>query len=819
MNLYILKYNNYFNRLVKRENNLSSYLKYQVGDVIENVNFKPNDGVNTYQILNKQPTGLGDYLLAVEDNEIKSRWFIIESIRTRGGQYRLELRRDLVVDNYADIINAPCFIEKATLNNNDPLIYNKEDMSFNQIKTSETALKDETGCAWVVGYIPRDAFSTEKEIQGNVILDNTADITVSSLSNWEYYKYVGLGPTNDAYNSNYFNATPSNINYGAFVYRSSKGIVSYIGRGCNSNGISLSSETIAVNSDYTRIITGSKQFSLGLYEINTTGLNINSLATNLSPNPYETWCEHWQQNIATINQQAATYYGFNNAQATSNFLALNGKVLLDTSTDLYHRIVINKRSTNKTYQANAAGNLYSQLDTLLWRSNPNGAIDLVSGSGSTSTLDISGTANGNNYLVNFISVFYDISLEQIPQTAKVTIDSNRYHLEDQPYDMFCLPYSNDLKIYKDGTQILTANKSIAINMAIEVGADAGTGSIYDIQLLPYCPVRYMIKEDGTFDIGSAKVHYIKNASNENIGVILWATTSSFTLNITNPITVTDKKIENETDMYRLVSPNYNGQFEFSAAMNNGVDYFNVDCSYKPFNPYIHINPNFKGLYGQDFNDARGLICSGDFSLPQLSNAWANYELNNKNYNTIFERQIQNLQTNNKIQREKEQWGAGLGAVSGLLSGATSGALIGGPIGGVLGGLVGGASSALAGAEDIRLNDKLRNEAIDFARDQFNSQLGNIQAQPTSIAKTSALTYNNKIYPILEYYTCTDKEKQALKDKLKYNGMTVMAIGKIADYIRQTPSYIKGKIIRLENLHEDTNYLNEIANEINKGVFI
>ena len=183
MNLYILKYNNYFNRLVKRENNLSSYLKYQVGDVIENVNFKPNDGVNTYQILNKQPTGLGDYLLAVEDNEIKSRWFIIESTRTRGGQYRLTLRRDLVVDNYTDIINAPCFIEKATLNNDDPLIYNKEDMSFNQIKTSETPLKDETGCAWVVGYIPRDAFSTQKEIQGNVILDNTADITVSALAN------------------------------------------------------------------------------------------------------------------------------------------------------------------------------------------------------------------------------------------------------------------------------------------------------------------------------------------------------------------------------------------------------------------------------------------------------------------------------------------------------------------------------------------------------------------------------------------------------------------------------------------------------------
>lgn len=272
-------------------------------------------------------------------------------------------------------------------------------------------------------------------------------------------------------------------------------------------------------------------------------------------------------------------------------------------------------------------------------------------------------------------------------------------------------------------------------------------------------------------------------------------------------------------MYRLCSPNFNGQFEFSAAMNGGVNYFNVDCSYKPFNPYIHINPNFGGLYGEDFDDARGLICGGDFSLPQISNAWANYELNNKNYEKIFNREIENMETNRKIQRWQEGVGAATGALGSAVSGAAAGAMIGGPIGAAIGGIAGGLLSGAGGAADMALNEWSYNEALDYKRDMYGYQMGNIQALPSSLAKTSALTYNNKIFPILEYYTCTDEEKQALRDKIKYNGMTVGRIGIIVDFIRDEKTYIKGKLIRIENIDEDFHILNAIADEMNKGVFI
>jgi hypothetical protein len=170
----------------------------------------------------------------------------------------------------------------------------------------------------------------------------------------------------------------------------------------------------------------------------------------------------------------------------------------------------------------------------------------------------------------------------------------------------------------------------------------------------------------------------------------------------------------------------------------------------------------------------------------------------------------------------------VGAISGTISGALGGALAGSAVAPGVGTAVGAVSGAIAsgvgGIADYALNERLRNEAIDYTKDQFNYSLQNIQALPYTLSRVSAINIDNTIYPILEYYTCTDKEKEALINKLKYNGMTVMVIGKINEYaltgITNTgEQYIKGKIIRLEGLNEEYHLANQIVSEINKGVFI
>lgn len=782
--VYLLNYNNYYNRIVKKEDTLGAYLTQDyLLDTFENINFVPADGVDTTLVV-KHVGPNPDYLIVADGNDIESRWFVVESDIIRGGQYKLTLHRDVIVDSYDLVVNAPCFIEKATLSNNDPFIFNGEEMTFNQIKQSETLLKDETQSAWVVGYIPKDAFPDGATVTGDAILDDSADITVAGIENWEYYQYQNIdyvGQVTNHKTTGRVKVTLQNPYDNDVIYNKPFGV--------DKNGI-LSIPTEPSNQNP------------GLYC--TVGVDDGSKLIDAIKNGCP---QQWATGVGktTIAIGLREYKGGHSILDTSKFASLDGQILYDSSTKLYSRISVEKlqKTESVNITSSTIPSLYQYLNEKLTRT--------VSSQGKSYT--ISGEANANTYKSEFTYETYRIKLEQVPQqvTATISKPSARYHLEDQPYDMFAIPYSNDLEIYKNGTKLFNANKSIAVNIATQITAATGSANVYDVQLLPYCPVRYCILDDGTFDIKTAKVDYVQDKNKNNIGIILWATTSSFTFDIAKEIVSTNPKIENLTDKWRLCSPNFNGQFEFSVAMNDGVDYFNVDCTYKPFNPYIHVNPNFKRMYGQDFNDARGLICAGDFSLPQVTNAWADYQLNNKNYENIFNREIQNLQVQQKAQR--------IGDIASAVSGVFGGAAGGGLALGTGGAIAGAAISAIGGGLDIAINEKLRAEAMDYKRDMFGMQMGNIQALPSNITKTTAFTYNNKIFPILEYYTCTDEEKTALTNKLKYNGMTVGRIGKISDYLANAnDQYIKGRIIRIEGVSDDFHYYKAISDEIYKGAF-
>lgn len=256
----------------------------------------------------------------------------------------------------------------------------------------------------------------------------------------------------------------------------------------------------------------------------------------------------------------------------------------------------------------------------------------------------------------------------------------------------------------------------------------------------------------------------------------------------------------------------------------------AECTYKPWNPYIHVTPKLKGLYGTnytDIDDSRGLICGGDFSLPQLDSAWATYEMQNKNYNNIFVRQMENMDVNFDIAKQQSLMSAIAGTFTGGISGGVSGALAGskaGPYGAIAGAAIGGTvglgAGAIGGAIDYKNLERLQSENRSFATDMYNYNLQNIKAIPNSLTKSSALTFNTRIWPFVEHYECTQKEKDAFTDKLRYNGMTVMKIGKIADYkLPDELSYIKGQVIRLSTVNGESALASEIYNEINKGVYI
>lgn len=889
MNILFLKgFNNYFNRIVKKystltdyQSNSSSYLNYT------SINFNPNDGVATELIVGSTTqreleTGPGvpahgvplkwefngtpDYAVCYEMEGtpaiavIKYRWFVMEAQRTRNGQYRIALKRDVIADHLNEVLFAPCFIEKGNINNNgDPLLFNNENMTFNQIKQSELLLKDNTSCGWIIGYVSQD----KTRYPSSGYYESTSP--VATVESWSSVPQA----VRDLISSGPYQRPVPRIG-------SAWGVPA--GR-CYIGGVNWKFQNSPAKYQILEWnnVSWAGQVSIGVPEVWDSPISSNIIITGLG----------LRLSVANSNAEAAAdfaeairfnatlrdYYvnniltnGIDFGSTVQNqieewdgrFVEKDGKI---------YRIKYEETQGRRPGPswAVAANTTYYTAFINEWNnfkaSHANNKF-LVDGQNSILTSNVSITTNGN---VNLRWEIYDavITLEEVSgddgYTIKTFMPATRVQACDTPMDIFAIPYSDGFTVYtqvdaetgdpvSEGSFVMS--KQVALQAAVSLG-QAGN-NVYDIQVLPYFPNPNMIGEDEWTGIFNNQVilprtdfdenkHYnfIYNDSDTKIGIMFWSRTSTFTVDINEQLTLANSnpltlKVSNNCDLYRITSPNYAGSFEFSLAKTGGrIEKFNADCTYKPFNPYIHVTPYLSGLYGENFSvidDARGLICSGDFSISRYTDSWTSYELNNKNYQAIFDRQIQNLDVNNQIALEQANFKGIAGIFSGILGGGAGGALAGmkagGPYGAIAGAIagtsMGTAMSEIGYIKDMEWLQRSQAETKDYTQDMYGYQLGNIQALPNSLAKTTALTNNNKIFPFVEYFTCTEAEKNAFKDKIKYNGMTIMKIGNLNNYSTSNDFdkvYVKGQLIRLDDINDDFHVADAIYQEVYKGFFI
>lgn len=531
--------------------------------------------------------------------------------------------------------------------------------------------------------------------------------------------------------------------------------------------------------------------------------NFISIENKLTPEALKvamnnTFTAAWKTaNKATINNDL----GLN----TLDLNIYKDRICYDSDSGKYYKITVTESTQettidigNTSYSSNATRALIKTAFESI------SGVSVIAGS-STSTfanvLQVSGRYSKQYLSFEETSVpnSYSIDLTNSQLTARLP--------EDAPYYTFALPYTE-------------ANYMLAIEMGTKLGSFC-----YDIQLLPYCPVQQWYN-DTTVNLTGLTEHVDYDIVNQGSGesetiasYLFWVPRTTFTFDIPFTLTIEDYKIDNECNMYRLCSPNGNGEYEFSLAMNGGMSKFNVDCTYRPVNPYIHMNPDFNRLYGSDFNDFRGLICQGDFSIPAISNKWIEYEINNKNYQNIFNREISHQKVLNRYNNLIQ-------GISATFSAIGAGATVGGLAGSALGpkalwgaGIGAGLVSAGGGIADLILAKKMQNENIKYSTDIYELNLQNIQALPNSIVKTGCKTNNNKLVPYLEYWTCTDTEKEAFKKKLYFEGMTIGAYGTVKEYLRGDYSFIQGELKRCLTIDDDTHLFNQIQLELNKGVYI
>ena len=429
---------------------------------------------------------------------------------------------------------------------------------------------------------------------------------------------------------------------------------------------------------------------------------------------------------------------------------------------------------------------------------------------------------------------------------QVTIPTSIKYSAGCPYAIFYMPYEG-FSWYTDKTHTdrIFQPKEVSLGLAGEISRKfSGAGVLLDLQVLPFCPQAY-IGYDGGYRSGyipTFKLPILKDASGggtETGGYIGLLTAGPHTSGsvykeaggtgtpLTNErllISVNDIKKDSETQTARIVSPNGNGVWEFVPAKavydtttKLGFTFY-MTC--KPYQPFIKVEPAFGRLYGGNYKDARGMICTGDFSLPQVSDAWTTYQIQNKNYEGMFNRQIESLDLQQSIQEKQEIVSAITGTIGAAVQGGTTGALVGGGVGAAIGAGVGAIASGVGAGFDAHYNKQLRADQRGAMIDQFNMQLGNIKAMPNTVTKLGSILADQPLVPYLEIYDCTDKEKNNFDNYLSLRSYTINRYGKLYDYVKATGrTFLKGIIVKLSGVHDDSHYIAAIADEVNQGFYV
>ena len=1020
MTILLLKgYNNYFNRIRKQEVDITTY-KTKSTSYLEygEVNFNPNDGIVTELVvggdlqkmasdkpLDFEESGSPDYLICYNTttikidgvdtivNEIHSRWFILECVRIMQGQYKLALKRDVLVDYGEDIMNSPCYVEKGWIDDvENPLLLNSEGMSFNQQKQGETILRDNTNAAWLVGYVKKD-MNTAQQVTYSFPDEpaGLSDLDQFDWTNCVTFRDLDGTVTNPLKTAALYRDSDSTLKMRVW-YPSAKTLGWVNPKNirltiCVAGG-SYNSTVDQLNQDWQ----GMTSCALDLEE---HGLNNNHISIGIAESEAKTLAKEIYEH--TFQWGYVNQY-FNTLISATKYNITTGNNLVVTTEDLskYNNRMFTYN--NKVYKLTVGQGTEKSFDTY-YTGEDNVCNDYLSSLYYEFMHGRFLYRNQDNPTKKKVKITlkyreFNITANEIPfGTMEFTlpVPSQRNQCVDAQYDIFCMPVSPNafgLSSADTNLTILTANGDVstgegvifidnaseyqlamAAALATKLGAGTSAGSIYDLQLLPYCPFdfgedalyfngqyynvtygkyvinlgnlnskdytiihrndlvegqpvqtpvgivfyptkanfaqgieysegNYTVHEewlkiekpvllsqgrkdgltlwsflnfpykvtDGTWDIGP-------NLNNNNVDIEisngltnadctylslsvsggtetphLLITSSELPLEAANDYSTTlvadfdisvrahwikpdnalDKKIKNECDFYRLTSPNYNSFYEFKKTkLAGGINGLRAICTYKPYNPYIKINPNLNdSLYSiKDYNDNIGLMLAGDYSIPMLSDAMINYELQNRNYQAIFNRDLQSLDVSQRIAREQLDYQGLVGTIVGGFTGSAAGLSAGMKTGNpyvaagmaIAGGVAGNVLPAIGWAKDKEWLSQQQYEERDYAIDKFNYSIGNIQALPQSMTKSTPLSFNNKVWPILEYFSCTDEEKTVLTNKIKYNGMTVMAIGQLKDYLTNG-GFLQGKMIRLPDVKDDSHISNAIYEEVSKGFY-
>lgn len=446
-------------------------------------------------------------------------------------------------------------------------------------------------------------------------------------------------------------------------------------------------------------------------------------------------------------------------------------------------------------------------------------------------------ATTSAWIVGYLAIDSDfvekeISFKYFGQTYYITFSpelaKNEFAAPGIPYVTFYMPWQG--MSWTDGCSIgsgVTEAAATAISKAF-----SGSKVLIDLQLLPFCPASNIPKSYMLCNVPPSSIYiqkltpteeeplarttvgYVGISNSEYASGICYRKLENASIPFT--LSVGDIKVDSLTKMCRIVSPNGNGVWEFvpaKAVYNTSTQQqLTYTMTPMPYQPYIKVEPLFARMYGNNYDDQRGLICGGDFSLPQISDAWSTYQINNKNYQVMFNRQIESLDKQQAIGVAQDVFGAATGAIGAGFAGTM--------IGGAAGGIAMGAGSLVGGAADVVTNAIMRADQREAMIQQHNWQLDNIKAMPYGVSKATNFNSEQPKFPYVEFYTALGNEITNLQNFLKLRSYTINRYGKFADYVKPNGrTWLQGVPLRLTAITDDSHYLAAIADEVKQGFYV
>ena len=756
--LHFLNYNNYQNRVLKGEA-LTSTSSYSISKSYSNLNFNPNDGVDTVHYINDPATNSFnyDYCLVTNDDSttILSKWFVMDAIWNRKHQWEVTLKRDVKADLYDEYKSKPFFCKKGVpYGTGDVLCFNSEGQDFNQILKSRTALKQTSGQTgrYIIGFVDK------KWNSGEVIYSQHA-AEYASIEDLPF-KFSG--------------------NSGSYVMNGSKIVALVAG---NNTGTPVG-QTGQYRGYYYEIIlpveSGSATVSTLKEVFATTDLawqdstqaNWQAAANYLMTNRREivTSCGAMIDNSTGSQKNAAKFFSLYNGKP----ILIGDKIYTFTRTtttvDPYFDIPLSSNYKNPI------GYALSSYDT---------------------NIAYNGTVTGS-MLGGYYRTTYNFSVT-VQNANKVSLTPPT-GLLGRPYNIFVIPDSAEAREF-------------AGQFASQY---AGGNVLYDLQLFPYTPPT---TESGSTTITSGVV--LKWATNDSrTGTCSHDAIASYSSMSDKKVGANQHMCRmispNGASAWEFNPATIGGvaansiKYEFTLIPFNS--YLHL------FPTFGGIYGSINKSSGDTNGETRGMVCSGPWSLPYSTDNWSTYQLNNSAYMDSFNRQIENMTVTQDIDRAQQMFQMFTAPITGMFMGAMGGGVAGAALGagaGLIGSVADYQLSEVGRKETIdytkdQFYNSLRNIKAQARPLAHNSSI------------TIGNSYWPIIeYYEADVSGSTDMRDYLLED-LRVHGWT-MGIKTTFETMKgrassSTSNYIQGHLLQINN-SEDTHIANEVMKELEKGVYI